>query len=74
MRTFTDAELKIIHSLSTRPPQSVLQIKEACPLHSVCTPLPLFRVYKIDEESFEAQWNGFHEPGTKQTFRFDGVN
>jgi hypothetical protein len=74
MRTFTDAELKLVQNLSTRPPQSVLQIKEGCPQHSVCHPLPLFRVYKIDDDSFEAQWNGFHEAGTKQTFRFDGVS
>jgi hypothetical protein len=48
----------------------VLQIKKACPTHSVCTPLPLFRVYKIDDASFEAQWNGYHETGTRQVFRF----
>jgi hypothetical protein len=32
--------------------------------------LPLFRVYKIDDTSFEAQWNGYHEQGTTQTFNF----
>lgn len=69
--TFTDAELKLIQKLSALPPQSVLQLKDACPTHSVCTPLPLFRVYKIDDDSFEAQWNGYHERGTKQVFRFD---
>jgi hypothetical protein len=70
MRTFTDAELKLIGKLTTRPPLTVLEINRPCPTHSVCTPLPLFRVYKIDDESFEAQWNGYHEAGVKQAFRF----
>jgi hypothetical protein len=70
MNTFKDEELKLIRELPRLPAQSLLQIKKACPTHSVCTPLPLFRVYKIDDESFEAQWNGYHEPGTKQVFRF----
>jgi hypothetical protein len=71
MNTFNDAELKLVRRLAAQPPQTVLQIREACPTHSVCNPLPLFRVYKIDDSSFEAQWNGFHETGTKQLFRFD---
>ena len=74
MTTFTDAELKLIRKLATQPLLTVLQIKKACPTHSVCNPLPLFRVYKIDEASFEAQWNGYHETGTKQVFRFDEGN
>ena len=73
MNTFKDEELKLIRELPRLPVQSVLQIKEACPTHSVCNPLPLFRVYKIDDESFEAQWNGYHEAGTKQVFRFDQI-
>jgi len=73
MVTFTDAELKLIRKLSTQPPQSVLVIKKACPTHSVCNPLPIFRVYKLDDESFEAQWNDYHEPGTKQVFRFEAA-
>jgi len=73
MTTFTDAELSLITRLTGKPPQTVLQIKDACPAHSVCNPLPLFRIYKIDNDSFEAQWNGYHEPGTKQVFRFDGI-
>ena len=68
--TFTDAELKLIQKLTAQPPQTVLQIKEACPTHSVCNPLPLFRIYKIDDQTFEAQWNGYHEAGTKQVFQF----
>jgi hypothetical protein len=71
MITFTDDELKLIRKLAAQPPQSVLQIKKPCPTHSVCNPLPLFRVYKIDDATFEAQWNGYHEPGMKQVFQFD---
>jgi len=71
MTTFTDTELKLIRHLQTQPPQTILQIKEPCPTHSVCNPLPLFRVYKIDDDTFEAQWNGYHEEGTKQLFRFE---
>jgi len=74
MDTFNDAELKLIRRLAGLPPHTVLQIKEACPTHSVCTPLPLFRIYKNDDDSFEAQWNGYHEPGPKQVFRFNGDN
>ena len=70
MKTFTDAELKLIRKLSGQAPQSVLAIKQPCPTHSVCNPLPLFRIYKIDDTSFEAQWNGYHEAGLMQTFRF----
>jgi hypothetical protein len=69
--TFTEAELKLIRKLTAQPPQTVLQVQDACPTHSVCNPLPLFRLYKIDDETFEAQWNGYHEPGTRQVFRFD---
>jgi hypothetical protein len=70
MTTFTDAESKLIKKLADQPPQTVLQIKDACPTHSVCNPLPLFRIYKLDDTSFEAQWNGYHESGTKQVFQF----
>jgi len=70
MDTFTDAEMKLIKKLAAQPPQTVLVIRKACPTHSVCNPLPLFRLYKIDDASFEAQWNGFHEAGTKQIFHF----
>ncbi|MBI2149164.1 MAG: hypothetical protein HYU27_00980 [Acidobacteria bacterium] len=71
MTTFTGAELKLIRKLKDQPVQTVLQIRSACPTHSVCNPLPLFRVYKIDDTSFEAQWNGYHEEGTRQVFQFD---
>jgi hypothetical protein len=72
MTTFSDAELKLIRKLETQPQQTVLQIKKTCPTHSVCNPLPLFRIYKIDDRSFEAQWNGYHEPGVNQVFQFSG--
>jgi hypothetical protein len=72
MTTFTDAELQLVRKLAAEPPHSVLQIRKACPTHSVCNPLPLFRLYKIDGQSFEAQWNGYHETGPKQLFRFGG--
>jgi hypothetical protein len=73
MTTFNDAESKLIRRLAAQPIQTVLQIKKACPTHSVCNPLPLFRVYKMDDAQFEAQWNGYHEPGTKQVFQFKQV-
>jgi hypothetical protein len=73
MKTFTDHELKLIRKLTDRPPDTVLEIKEPCPLHSYCSPLPLFRVYKIDDNSFEAEWNEYHRPGVKQGFRFEEV-
>jgi hypothetical protein len=71
MTTFTDAELKLVHKLRTQPPMTVLKIRKTCPTHSVCTPLPLFRIYKIDDISFEAQWNGYHEAGPRQVFSFE---
>ncbi len=74
MTTFTHAELKVIRKLATEPPLTVLQIKNSCLLHSVCNPLPLFRVYKIDDDSFEAQWNGYHEAGPRQVFQFSEIN
>ena len=70
MKTFTDDELKLILKLKDRPPDTVLEIKNGCPLHSYCSPLPLFRVYKIDDGTFEAQWNEYHHMGIRQVFRF----
>jgi hypothetical protein len=70
MQMFTKDELKLIGKLQTQPPLTVLQIRKPCPSHSVCNPLPLFRIYKVDESSFEAQWNGYHDEGVKQTFQF----
>ena len=70
MKTFSSRELKQIGKLKDLQPQHVVQIREACPLHSVCTPLPLFRAYKIDDSTFEAQWNEYHRAGPKQVFTF----
>jgi hypothetical protein len=74
MQTFTEREARLIARLQTMPPQSVLKFTEPCPLHSYCNPLPLFRVYKMDDERFEAQWNNYHEEGPKQVFAFDKLN
>jgi hypothetical protein len=71
MQTFTERERKLVQKLKALPPQAILKIQEPCPLHSVCTPLPLFRVYKIDDSSFEAEWNNHHDRGIRQTFRFE---
>jgi hypothetical protein len=73
MTAFTNAEMNLIRKLRQQPAQSVLQNWQPCPTHSVCTPLPLFRVYKIDDAAFEAQWNDYHQPGLKQVFRFEDV-
>jgi hypothetical protein len=70
MVTFTEAELKLIRKLTTQPAQTVLQIKKPCPTHSYCNPLPLFQIYRVDEASFEAQWNEYHSPGPRQIFEF----
>ena len=74
MHTFTSRENKLISKLKSLAPQSVLKIAEPCPLHSMCMPLPLFRVYKIDDASFEAEWNSHHNAGPKQVFRFEDLN
>jgi hypothetical protein len=74
MKTFTEHELTLIRKLQTQQPQTTQQIYQSCPLHSVCTPLPVFRVYKIDDATFEAGWNDVHRPGTKQIFRFEDAN
>jgi hypothetical protein len=68
--TFTEREIKLVHKLKDAPAQTILKISEPCPLHSYCNPLPLFRLYKIDDGSFEAEWNSHHAKGTRQTFRF----
>lgn len=72
MKTFSDREIKLVRKLKDLPLQTTLQIQEPCDLHSYCSPLPLFRVYKIDDSSFEAQWNEFHKAGIKQVFKFEG--
>jgi len=74
MHTFTDREERLISKLKSMPPQSTLKISDPCPLHSMCVPLPLFRVYKIDHATFEAGWNSHHSAGPKQVFRFEESN
>src|ERR1041385_2433749 len=46
MKTFTDREVKLIRKLHEQAPGTILRIQQPCPLHSSCSPLPLFRVYK----------------------------
>jgi hypothetical protein len=74
MHTFTEREVRLIAKLKSMPPQTTLKIAESCPLHSMCVPLPLFRIYKIDDSTFEASWNGHHCTGPKQVFRFEESN
>ena len=73
MKTFSDPEMKLIRKLQDQPPGTHLRTLEACPLHSYCIPLPSFRVYKLDDKTFEAEWNEYHRPGVKQVFEFDRV-
>jgi len=74
MHTFTDRESRLISRLKSMAPQTILKIAEPCPLHSMCVPLPLFRVYKIDDATFEAGWNSYHSAGPRQVFRFENTN
>ena len=73
MKTFTDREIKLIRKLHERPQGAILRIQDSCPIHSYCDPLPLFRVYKVDDNIFEAQWNEYHRVGITQTFEFSQV-
>lgn len=73
MKTFNEPEAKLIRKLRDLPPQTVLKLSDPCPLHSYCNPLPLFRLYRADDATFEAQWNSHHEEGPRQTFKFDDL-
>jgi hypothetical protein len=73
MKTFTDHEMKLIRKLADQPPLSILETRKACLLHSYCSPLPLFRVHKLDDATFEAEWNDYHRPETRQLFKFADV-
>lgn len=73
MKTFTDQELRLIRKLEGLDALVVLELKEACPRHSACMPLPLFGVQKINEAEFEAVWNDHHVAGPRQRFRFAEV-
>ncbi len=70
MKTFTDRERRLIQRLRNLSPQATLHLREPCPNHSFCVPLPLFSLYRVDEEIFEAEWNDHHQQGPKQLFRF----
>ena len=73
MSRFTAQEMKLIAKLRQAPNETALELREACPRHSACVPLPLFRVSRISEEGFQAQWNSHHLRGPNQSFRFDDV-
>jgi hypothetical protein len=71
--TFTDRERRLIARLTASTPNTTLQFNAPCPTHSVCTPLPLFRVHRDTADTFTAEWNTFHLRGPEQSFRFDEV-
>ncbi len=73
MKAFSDREIKLVQRLQSQPSGTILHIQESCPLHSYCSPLPSFRVYKVDDTTFEAQWNEYHRPGTRQVFQFGAL-
>jgi hypothetical protein len=73
MDRFTEREKKLIRKLWQAENDQTLELREACPRHSACIPLPLFRVSRVDPERFEAQWNTHHRKGPSQTFRFGDV-
>lgn len=73
MKTFTEKELNLVRKVHGRAPLSILELKEACPRHSACMPLPLFAVQKTSDEEFEAVWNDHHMRGPRQHFRFSDV-
>ena len=70
MKRFTTRETKLIAQLKRAPQETIIELREACPSHSACVPLPLFRIQRVGE-GFEAEWNTHHRKGPKQTFRFD---
>ena len=73
MKTFSDREIKLVRKLQEQPAGTILRIQQACPLHSYCSPLPSFRLYKVDDATFEAEWNEIHHPGIKQVFGFNAA-
>ena len=74
MKTFSTRELKVVKKLKQLPPYSTLYLEQSCPNHSSCTPLPLFRVYRLNEETFKAEWNGHHQVGPRQVFQFSALD
>jgi hypothetical protein len=73
MKTFTDHELRLIRKVAALDTLAVVELKEACPRHSACVPLPLFGVQKVSDDEFEAVWNDHHVGGPRQRFRFAEV-
>jgi hypothetical protein len=73
MKTFTDQEMRLIRRVEGLAPLSILELKESCPRHSACMPLPLFVVQKTTDEAFDAVWNDHHSTGPRQHFRFADV-
>ena len=73
VNTFTERELKFVNKLRQSPVDTTLELPEPCPNHSVCTPLPVFRVHRDSEETFTAEWNDWHRKGPRQSFRFDAI-
>lgn len=71
---FTKRELRFVEKLRTAPVDTTLELCESCPVHSVCTPLPLFSIHRGTEETFVAEWNTCHRRGTRQVFRFDEID
>ena len=74
VKTFTERELKFVRKLRDADIDTTLELHESCPNHSVCTPLPVFRVHRESDDVFNAQWNTHHSRGPQQSFRFDGVS
>jgi hypothetical protein len=74
VKTFTKKELKLIEKLKKAPTQTTLDQREPCPNHSACMPLPVFRVYRVSEDEFAAEWNTHHDKGPKQLFLFADVS
>ena len=73
MKTFSEKESQLVAKLKDAPAQTVLELRESCPSHSYCNPLPLFRLYRVDESTFEAQWNSHHRKGPTQSFEFSDI-
>lgn len=71
--TFTCRELELVRKLRNEAIDQTLELHEPCPIHSACTPLPVFRVRRESEEEFAAEWNDFHRPGPRQRFEFARV-
>ena len=63
----------MIRRLAETDVGTVLELDEPCPIHSVCTPFPVFRIRRESQETFVAEWNTHHSKGPRQSFRFDNL-